>query len=223
MSLPFLLAACGGDDDSGSGSESAPGVAVDGPPLRYMPAVEEMPGLFTVDEGNSFGLSSRAFAGMGPFRNVQEGDELAEEWGYTVGNVMVFRPDGLLAGVLEGRYFATIMIHQFETPVGARDAFAHYKSWSDGVKDSETEDAPILGNESGAWSIATGTVANTEMKAIHHRVVIRRGNIVADVRTEGGEPFMSVDDAAALALIIDQRATGERLAEMPTPGATGTQ
>ncbi len=60
MSLPFLLAACGGDDDSGSGSESAPGVAVDGPPLRYMPAVEEMPGLFTVDEGNSFGLSSRA-------------------------------------------------------------------------------------------------------------------------------------------------------------------
>ena len=108
-------------------------------------------------------------------------------------------------------------MHSFRTIEGARDAFAHYESWSTDAEGSETESAPDLGNEAGAWSFLTGTVGNSDVERIFHRVLLRRGNIIADVLTEGGQPFMTIDQAAGFAQIIDERATGGRAAELPTP------
>jgi hypothetical protein len=228
LALPFFALACGGDDggddiapDASTG-QSEPGRLLTEPPAAYAPAVEELAGFFSVQDNETYGLSAGTFASLGPFDSRADGERLADEWGYDSGFRVIFQPDGLLAGVLEGRFFATIMIHEFETTQGAQEAFAHYKTWSDGRAGSEKEEAPDLGNESGAWSIVLGTVGNTEMETVYHRVVIRRGNIIADILTEGGKPFMTIDQAAGLAQIFDERATGTRPAEMPTPVAAPT-
>ncbi len=222
LALPFLLLACGGGDDDAGGGQAELGQVLTQPPSAYAPAVEELDDFFSVNDNETYGLALGTFASLGPFQNRAEGEALAEEWGYVQGYRVIYQPDGLLAGVLQGRYFATIMIHEFETAEGARDAFAHYKAWSDGVADSKKEQAPELGNESGAWSIIAGNVGNTEMERVYHRIVIRRGNIVADIVTEGGLPFMTIDQAAGLAQIFDGRVTGDRPAEPPTPVPVST-
>jgi hypothetical protein len=230
IAIPVLLAAaCGGgsDDDNGAPtsvpfSTAELGTMLVGPASLYAPSLEELPGYFTLDRGETFGLSALTFTALGPFSSAEEGDRLSAEWGYVDGYRGVFQPDGLIAGVLEGRYYVTVMVHEFKTTEGARSAFAHYKALSDSTEGSEQESVPQIGNEAGAWSAVSGTVPNTEMEAVYHRIVVRRGNILAEVRTQGGQPFMTIESAAAIATIIDERAEGVREAVEPTPIAAPT-
>lgn len=222
----LLFAGCGGDDNgeppvgttpSTGGSSGGPEPRLDAPVSRFAPSQEEMPGKFEVNPLETFGLASATWSVTGPFDNAQQGEQLAEQWGYIEGWRVLYSPDGLISGVIEGRYYATIEVHLFETVAGASEAYAQYLDKSVSKAGSEKQDTRALGNESSGWALVEGTVGNTDMVAVFHRFIFRRGNMVAMVITYGGNPFMTIDPARDIAVIIDERALGEREAAEPTP------
>ena len=133
------------------------------------------------------------------------------------GYQVLFEPDGLLAGVLEGRYYATILVHVFETPEGATAGYERYVSQTQSRDGTIREDAPSIGNQSSAWSIVLDTVGDSDVPAQFHQLIFRRGNLLAVVRTFGAEQYLTVNAGVTLAGIIDERALGDRPAEEPTP------
>lgn len=222
-----LAAACGGDGGNGEGGAAftpstgglsgGPEPMLEMPVSRFAPALEEMPGPFSVNVPETFGLSAATWSVIGPFDNPQQGEQLAGEWGYIEGWRVLYDPDGLLSGVVEGRYYATIEVHLFKTADGAKKAYAQYLEKSSGREGSERQSARGLGNESSGWAFVQGTVGTTDMVAVYHRFIFRRGNLVTSVITYGGQPFLTIDPARDIAVIIDERALGERDAAEPTP------
>lgn len=222
----LLVAGCGGNGGGGSsagitpstgGTSGGPEPQLEIPVSRFAPAQDEIPGNFEVNPLETFGLAAATWSVIGPFDNPQQGEQLAAEWGYVEGWRVLYNPDGLISGVVQGRYYATIEVHLFETVGGASKAYAQYLDRSVSKAGSEKQDTKALGNESSGWALVEGTVGNTDMVAIYHRFIFRRGNMVAMVLTYGGEPFLTIDPARDIAVIIDERALGERDAVEPTP------
>lgn len=219
--------ACGGDDDGNPGSNAGntgPDPILSGPPAAYAPALDELPGVYDVNRSETYTLSPATFATLSgaPFTDTQAAQDFATEWGYQGGYTALFLPDGLLAGALQGRYYITVQVHQFSSTEGAKELFARFDEQGDNTRGSERERIDPVGNQSGAWSFLEGTVGTSEIVGVYHRVVFRRGNLVGVVLTYGGEPFMSVEQALAVARIIDERALGEREPVEPTPIARPT-
>jgi hypothetical protein len=148
--------------------------------------------------------------------------ELARQWGYREGYQVALEPDGLLAGVLKGQYYVTQEIHLFDTAAGAEQAYQRFEQRYREAAGSEPAEATPLANQSSAWQLVRGTVADSEMVAVYHRFLFRRGNMVASVQTFGGQPFMRVDTARDIAVLIDERALGKRSSPEPTPAKTIT-
>ena len=226
MLAVLLVAACGDDDDGGpatgvtpstGGTSGGPEPQIEVPVSRFAPELEEMPGRFEVNQLETFGLSAATWSVIGPFDNPQQGEQLAAEWGYVEGWRVLYNPDGLISGVVQGGYYATIEVHLFETAAGASEAYAQFVEKSTSRAGSEKQATKDLANESSGWELVEGTVGSTDMVAVYHRFIFRRGNIVAWVQTYGGEPFMTIDPARDIAVIIDERALGERDAVEPTP------
>lgn len=214
----------GGDDDANSShSPSTGGTAggsepiVEGPASRFAPFVEDLPGdRFEVFPPETFGISAATFGLTGPFLSAQQGDTSARDWGYVEGYNLQYNPAGLLAGVLDGGYYVTIQVHLFETTAGAHSAFEAYREEST-ANDSDAVSAAALGNESAAFSLVQGTVGNSDTVAVYHRFIFRRGNVVAVVQTYGADPFMTIDSARDIAVMIDDRVLGNTPAVEPTP------
>lgn len=223
LAVAGLAMACG-DRDGSSGADSGPEPVLAGPPSAYAPALEELEGLYEVNRSETYSLSQATFATLagGPFPDTKAAEDFAKEWGYQGGFTVLYQPDGLLAGVLQGRYYITVQVHQFSSTEGAKELFARFSEQGDTTRGSERMKADRVGNESGAWAFVQGTVGNSEMVGIYHRVVFRRGNIVGVVITYGGEPYMTIERALAVARIMDERATGGREAVEPTPIARPT-
>lgn len=225
--LALIAAACGGGDDGGSpqadlspstgGVSGGPEPLLEMPVARYAPSLEEMPGRFEVNTPETFGLTAATWSVIGPFDNPQEGEQLAGDWGYVEGWRVLYNPDGQLAGVVEGRYYATIEVHLFETTAGAAEAYARYLDRSINKAGSDRQNTRPLANESSGWELVEGTVGGTDMVAVYHRFIFRRGNLVGMVLTYGGQPFLTINPARDIAVIIDERALGERDAIEPTP------
>ena len=110
----FAAFACGGEgekDDTILTSEL--GQQLEGPPPRYAPAVEELPGYFIVDRANSFNLSALTFASLGPFATLADGDRLAAAWGYEGGYIVVFPAGWTCRGSPGG----SLLRHRHDSPV----------------------------------------------------------------------------------------------------------
>ncbi len=175
-----------------------------------------------MNDGETYGLDSGGFITFGPFQTIEEGETFVERHPYVNGYTVLYEPDGLLAGVIEGRYFVTIWVHIFagtDAPVAAYELFD-----TQSKARAEAEIVPILpiANQSGASGLVVGTVGNSTTAREYHRVVFRRGNLVAVVQTYGATPLINVNPARYLAGIIDERAVGDRPAEEPTPAPTST-
>jgi hypothetical protein len=205
-----LLAGCGGNDDAGPGTRtpSTEGVAggpeprVAGPAARYSPFLEELSGSFEVFPPEVFGISPSTWGLTGPFPG-QDGEAKAEELGYVEGYQVQYNPEGLLAGVLRGGYYVTIQVHIFEDADGAREAFAAYSETTANTAGAQALSPRGLGNEWLAFELPKDTVGNSDTVAVFHRFVFRRGNVVAWVQTYGAQPYMSIDPARAIAVMIE--------------------
>ncbi len=223
-----LLAACGGgDDDGGSpsgpastgGTDGGPEVTADAPVTKYAPFVEQLTslGAFEVYPPETFGLAAATWSLTGPFVSSTEGEQKATEWGYQEGFNVQYNPQGLLAGVLQGRYYITIQVHLFETKDGAESAFEAYKMTTSSAAGAKELSPKGLGNEWVAYELPQGVVGSSDVVAVYHRFVFRRGNVVATVQTYGAEPFMTIDSAREVAVMVDDRILGNSDAIEPTP------
>ena len=224
LAMAGLAMACGDRDDNADTGSGGADVVLAGPPSAYAPALEDLEGLYEVNRSETYSLSQATFATLagGPFPDTKAAEDFAKEWGYQGGFTVLYQPDGLLAGVLQGRYFITVQVHQFSSTEGAKELFGKFNEQGDTTRGSERVKADPVGNQSGAWAFVQGTVGNSDTVGIYHRVVFRRGNIVGVVITYGGEPYMTIERALAVARIMDERATGVREAVEPTPIARPT-
>jgi hypothetical protein len=171
---------------------------------------------------DAYVVNAFAFANIGPFSSVKAGEALADQWGYREGYTVTLTPDGQLAGVLEGRFYVTAEVYLFNSLDGARQAYSTFEQFYAAAPASERQQTRGLANDSSAWKLIKDTVGTSDVVAVYHRFVFRRGNMVAVIQTFGGDPFMTIDRARDIAVVIDDKALEKRPAPLPTPARTGT-
>ncbi len=207
----------GAQAKSTAGTEGGPDTVVQGPASRFSPALNELPGRFDVDVPDTFTQNISTFASSYLVTDANTGADYARQWKILDGFNVIFRPDGLNAGVLKGGYYVSSETYLFQDTAGAKAAFDYMDKFFASRSGSVRVDAKGLGLQSGAYQIIQGTVGSSDMKQIFHRYLFRRGNVVSTIMTTGGEPFMTIDRARDIAVIIDDRILGKRAANAPTP------
>lgn len=211
--------ASGSRTPSTGGTRGGPEPTLNGPASRLAASAEDIGDNIEGVPDESTELTPTTFADpfFGPFTTVDEGRQKLQEWGYREGYLGVFQPDGLVAGVVEGRFFVRLETHLYASPAGAAAAFDWYVQLYDSLEAVEQEEAAPLANDSASWKSDDGKVENSELDRVRHRFVFRRGNLVAIVQTVGADTFMTIDPARDIAVIVDERALGSRAAPTPTP------
>lgn len=207
---------------STGGTLGGPQPVLKGPVAPYLAQLGDLPRGYVVYPNDTFGLSDLAFAAKGPFKSVADGQNLATRWGYVDGYQASYYPDGFLAGVVQGGYYVFVEGYLFSNLDGAREAYQTFEDYYRNAPGSLQETVQGLGNQSSAWKILQGTVGTTELPAVYHRFLFRRGTLVTVVQTFGAEPFMTVDRARDVAVVVDEKALGNRPAPTPTPSKTQT-
>jgi hypothetical protein len=203
---------------STAGTQGGPEPVLSGPATRYAASQAEAgPSLQGVPD-ESFTTTPDIFADaeVGPFKDSDEGKARAAEWGYKEGYIGILQPDGLLAGVVQGRYYVRMEVHLFNSVNGAVAAYAWYDNLYTSLGAQKVA-TTRLANQSQGWKSIQGKVEGTDMDRVYHRFIFRRGNMVAIVQTVGADTFMSIDPARDIAVIMDDRALGNRAAPTPTP------
>jgi hypothetical protein len=229
----FALVASDDDGEAGTSTDSTPGIrtpstggtrggpnpTLTGPSAKFAASAEDIGGNIqgVADESRTVTSSTFADPSVGPFTSIDEGRQKVQEWGYQEGYVTVLQPDGLLAGVVQGRYYVRQEVHLFRDPAGAAAAFDWYANLYDGLEGVEAQEANPLANESASWRSIDGKIENSDLDRAYHRFIFRRGNLVAIVQTVGADTFMTIDPARDVAVIVDDRALGNRAAPTPTP------
>ena len=241
----MIVAACGGDGSPGgvtpavSGSATARPVGivptpvvtpstggsadsrqpiVQGPSAKYAPSEEDLKGFYRASVPDTFSVNNEIFATIGPFLTPGEANESIKLWGFFEGWVVALQPEGLLSSVVKGAYYITSESFLFTTTEGAEKAYLTFEKFYKDTKGSEVQTTKALANQSSAFRLQKGKVGNTTIDAVYHSLIFRRGNLIAVVRTYGGAPFMTIDAAREVAVIMDARALGERATPLPTPG-----
>lgn len=191
---------------------------VQGPSAKYAPSEADLLGFFRASVPDTFSVNNEIFATIGPFLTPGEATDSIKLWGFAEGWVANLEPEGLLSSVPKGAYFITSQVFLFTTGEGAERAFATFDKFYKDTTASEVQTTKPLANQSSAYRIEKGKVGSTPLDAVYHSFLFRRGNMVAVVRTFGGAPFMTVDAARDVAVMMDSRALGERPSPLPTPG-----
>lgn len=202
----------------GAGTTGGREVQLPAPASRYVPQLAETPTFAEVYPPNTFSLSPLQWAANGLFQGTTEGEQKAQQWGYSDGYQADFWPIDRLSAVVKGAYYITVESYLFDTQNGARQAYQAYEDRYRGATGSEPlTNVKGLGNQSSAWRVFQGVVGTSELRGVYYRFAFRRGNLVAIVQTYGAEPFMTIDRARELAVIIDEKALGQRPSPSPTP------
>lgn len=237
LAVAAALVACGGgDDDASAGNPTAGGgetvtpapsdtptpgtgggdpIVVDGPASKYAVSQDDLGRGYITDIEQTFVLDAETYGQTGAFQGEGDGASMLRSWGYLNGYETHYEPEGRLTAVLNGAYYLWVETHLFETEEGAKQAFAFFNAKL--AATSQRVNADPVGDESSAWRFIHDKVPNSTVDAVFHRVVMRRGNLVAIVATWGAEPFMRVDHALGWAAVIDEKALGTREAIEPTP------
>lgn len=237
--IAFAFLGGGGGGDSGpdtalppttptpsstGGVEGGPSPKLEQPAARYAPALNEMPSGYTVLPPETYVLSALAAVSLNQalFDSQQDGEDTLDRWHYVDGYRATYQPAGQLADVVRGAYYATVDTYLFADESGARSAYARFVDSYSKVQASERlPGVKGLANESSAWKYRSDeTVGTSDIVEVYHRFLFRRGNLVVAVQTTGGDPFMTIDRARNIAVVVDERALGTRTATVPTPRAT---
>jgi hypothetical protein len=174
------------------------------------------PGYIT-DIPATFVLDVQNYGKTATFSSEQEGQDLLTKWGYLGGYETGYSPEGRDVAVLNGAYYIKVEVHLFKDETGAKKAFDYFENRLRQAQSAQPVTAAQLGNQSSAWRTVFGKVPNSSVDAAYHRIVFRRGNLVSVVLTYGADPFMKVDTVRSLAVMVDQKALGEKTATEPTP------
>lgn len=192
------------------------------PASRFGILLQELPANFQVNVSDTFTQNISTFSTSYWFKTEAEGSQKANDWRIIDGFNAVFQPKGLIAEVTKGSYYLTVETYMFLDVAGAQKAWAHYDNVLKSTTGSDAVDAKPLANNSNAFQIIQGTVGPSEMVGIYHRFSFRRGNTIVSVQTWGGQPYMNIDPARDLAVMIDEKLLGARPAAeptaVPTPG-----
>jgi hypothetical protein len=220
--LVFMLVRAGGDDaeaDPASTDNGGPQPQLSGPASKFAASAAEIGGGIQGVPPDSFEVTSQMYTDpqVGPFGTTEEGVAKVAEWDYREGYIGSFDPDGLVAGLVQGRYFVRIETHLFGTSQGAAAAFAHYNELYASIDGLAPEDVTPLANQTAGWTSLGEKIGSTDLDEVYHRVIFRRGNLLAIVQTVGADTFMTIDPARNIAAIVDERALGSRAAPTPTP------
>jgi len=225
----FALAACGGDSNktldsagklasSSGGTVGGPEPTLQGPASQFTLLSDDVgadnkvyaPGVQSLD-ASDFVATAKIFT------SSSEGEGLVKGWGYVEGFETAFQPGGQLAAVLSGAYYVNAETYLFKTLDGARQAYQQFEKAYAAAPGSAQQTTKGLGNQSSAWKLVNGTVGSSDVVAAYHRFVFRRGTLVGVVQTMGADPYMTIDRARDLAVIMDDRALSKRAAPTPTP------
>jgi hypothetical protein len=229
-----LLAACG-DSDSKSpvaatatgskstttaqmptGSAPVSGRLLAAPASQFSLNQDDLGKGFITDIPNTKSIDADFFASSSIFDNKPDGNSKLSTWGYIGGFRSAYVPEGRTSTLLNGGYAASVDSHLFTTEDGARQAYAYI---ADRLKKggAQSVNAPTVGAESIAWTLTAGTFPNSTVNRVVHTLILRQGNLIAIVQTQGAEGFMKVDTVVALAQIVDEKALGKRPIVLPTP------
>ena len=202
---------------STSGTTGGKEVVADIPASKYSILLGELPEKYEVDKGNTFIQNISTYSSSYWFATEAEGSKLASQWRIIDGFNAVFQPQGLAADVAQGEAYITVETYMFQSADGAKLAWAYFDNKLKQVTNSEAVKTKGLANDSSAYRIVKGTVGPSEVVGVYHRFSFRRGNTIVSVQTWGGQPFINIDVARNLAVIVDNKLLGERPATEPTP------
>lgn len=208
---------------STGGTVGGPDPTLPGPASAYAPSLTEAPAGYQLRDNKTYSLTPLQFVADNSalFPSTEEGERTVEQWGFASGYQVELWPIGQLAEVVSGPPIYTVGVYLFDTTAGARLAFEKFEEAYGSLPGSHrVEDAHPLANQSSAWAYPEGTVGVSDVEAIFHRFIFRRGNMVVTSQTLGGVPFMNIDKAREMARIVDDRALGDRPATTPTPAPT---
>jgi hypothetical protein len=207
-----------GDDGTAQAGGGGPDVAVEGPAARYVVQLGELPAGFKEFPPDTFPVSRIGFASaQGYFTTSDEGERLADEWGYVDGYQASYLPVGQLADVVQGMFYLQTEAYLFNSIEGAQAAYTYLEQHHKAQAGSETQSAKGLGNESSAFKLKTGTVGTSDLPGVYHRFIFRRGTLISVVQTYGADKYMTIDQARAIAARLDAKALGTAPAYTPTP------
>ncbi len=202
---------------STGGTSGGPAPQADLPASKYSVLLEELPPAVRVNEPETFAMNISTFSSSYWFESEQEGGSLAAQWGILDGFQAQFDPVGQAAQVLLGSYYVWTETYLFATVGGAESAFEHLEQRLGSRTGSERRTARLLANESAGFEFIEGTVGASEIVGVYHRFAFRRGNVIGVVQTYGGQPFMTIDQARDIAVMMDDKLLGTRPATEPTP------
>lgn len=204
---------------STGGTRGGPAPVLGGPAVKYAASQQEIGGGIQAVPNESANITPETYAdpSIGPFKDINIGRDTVRQWGYKEGYLGVFQPDGLASGMLLGRFYVRLETHLFESTAGATNAFKWYSDLYNSASGVEKTDSNPLANESGSWRSVLGKIETSDLDRVYHRFVFRRGNMVSIVQTVGADTFMTIDPARDIAVIVDDRALGNRAAPTPTP------
>lgn len=202
---------------STAGTAGGPEPTVDLPASKYAPLLEELPADMRVNDPDTFAMNVSTFSSSYWFDSADFGQQKALEWRILDGFQAVYDPVGQAAQALRGSYYIWTEMYLFESTSGASAAFDHLQAVLGARNGAQVEQARPLGNESAGYSFIQGTVGASDMVGVYHRFAVRRGNVISVVQTYGGQPFMTIDQARDIAVIIDDKLLGARPAVEPTP------
>ena len=232
----LLLAVACGDDDGGAGNASPGGdrSGTSSAPILTQPASRfaislddlvpkttggDTGGGYLTDIQSTFKLDTKSYAGTRSFDSATDGEALLSKWSYTGGYETGFEPETRQQGVLNGAYYINVEVHLFKGEDGSKLMYKHFEDRLS-KSGSKKVTASAVGNESSAWKLVAGKVSDSSIDAAYHRIVFRRGNLVAVVQTWGSDPLMTVDTVRQLSGLIDDKAMGKTSAVEPTPVPT---
>lgn len=233
----LVAAACGGDD--GANPDGPPGTpatiaapgdkidrttspALDAPASRFSILLEDV-GLqaYLTDIPATFELTAASYSKTDAFNSAAEGDKLLTQWEYADGYETALIPEGRNQAILNGAHVIYVETHLLYSDAGAKKMYEYLVSRIRSNGGQAVNTGPV-GNESSAWRAVGGNVPGSTIAQAFHRMIFRRGNLVAVVLTIGADPFMKVETARGLALLIDEKALGTKEAIVPTPTSNFT-
>lgn len=242
-----VAAACGDGDGAATARPTTPGASptgpvsnrdrstekvVPGPASRYSVLLQDLPrGQYLTDIPNTYVLALECqtesnqcttYARSAAFDSVDAGKALLKQWEYAGGYETSILPEGYETAVLNGAYYIIVESHLFKSVDGAKLAFEYFKKRIDGNRAATAEAEPPVGNQAAAWSAVGAPIRPSNIPAVSHWVLFRRGNMVAVTKTIGAQGFMTTQQATILAELVDDKALGVKDAIEPTPTSNFT-
>lgn len=236
LSLALFSLACGDNDDETAptaapetatpgtvtGTAGGPEPDLDAPASQFTLELDDMAPGYLRNPAGTYLLDAASYGGSSAFDDDEDGEALLNDWGYVDGYETEFQPEGQETGVLQGKNYIAVESHLFSGAAGAHSFYEHLTALleSGNAREVRSQD---LANESSAWRMERGVVPQSSIPAGYSWFVFRRGNLVSVVKVYGASDFVDAAVARRLAVLVDERALGDRDPVEPAPTPTAAR